>query len=239
MDWVAGVDGCPGGWVVALEDLDSGAVTSAWGETFEDVLALPQRPRVIGVDVPIGLMAAAERCGRACDREARTLLGRRGSSVFSPPSRPALDAMRDGLPYREVSAVNRASSPAGIGLSKQTFGIMPKIADVDDVVSPDLQDRVFEVHPEVAFSRVNPSQLLPTKKRADGRRAREKLLSQLGSPPLDEWFPQPRPPRSRLDDLLDACVVCWTAKRIARGEARRVPADPPTDPRGLRMEIWS
>ena len=239
MDRVAGVDGCPGGWVVALEDLGSGAVDSMWVETFADVLDLPQRPRIIGVDVPIGLLSGAEPGGRACDREARKLLGPRGSSVFSPPARPALDALRNGDAYAAVSAANRASSPAGIGLSKQTFGIMPKIADVDDAMTPELQDRVFEVHPEVAFSRANGCQLLPSKKRAEGRSARERSLADLGYPPLDRWFREPRPPRSRLDDLLDACIACWAAKRIATGDAQRVPPHPPTDARGLRMEIWS
>jgi predicted RNase H-like nuclease len=239
MDWVAGVDGCPGGWVVALEDLDSGEVRSAWGATFADVLALPQRPRIVGVDVPIGLLPGAEPGGRACDREAIKLLGRRGSSVFSPPSRPALDALRAGNPYAAVSAANRTSSTAGIGLSKQTFGIMPKIADVDDVMTSALQDRVFEVHPEVAFSRANGWRLLPSKKRGDGRSTRQRTLAELGYPSLEGWFLEPRPRRSRVDDLLDACITCWTAKRIARGEAQRVPAAPPRDPRGLRMEIWS
>jgi predicted RNase H-like nuclease len=83
MDWIAGVDGCPDGWVVALEDLDSGDLTSGWGVTFALALALPQHPRVIAVDIPIGLLSAAQPGGRGCDREARKLLGKRGSSVFS------------------------------------------------------------------------------------------------------------------------------------------------------------
>jgi predicted RNase H-like nuclease len=41
------------------------------------------------------------------------------------------------------------------------------------------------------------------------------------------------------DDLLDACAVAWTARRILRGEARRFPDEPMLDPRGLRMEIWA
>ncbi len=36
----------------------------------------------------------------------------------------------------------------------------------------------------------------------------------------------------------DACVACWSAERILRGEAVRIPDDPPLDARGLRMEIW-
>ena len=39
-------------------------------------------------------------------------------------------------------------------------------------------------------------------------------------------------------DVLDACIVCWTAIRIYAGEAVRIPEEPPHDARGLRMEIW-
>jgi predicted RNase H-like nuclease len=239
MDWVAGVDGCPGGWVVALQDLDSGEVTSAWGATFGEVLALPQKPRVIAVDVPIGLLSHAQPGGRDCDKEARKILGRRGSSVFSAPTRPALDALRAGSIYEEISAANRASSPANIGLSKQSVAIMPKIADVDGVVTPELQDRIFEVHPEVSFSAAGDGQLFPSKKKAAGRAARETTLLRLGYIRSEEWFRKPRPPRSSADDLLDACIACWSARRIVVGEAQRLPDHPGTDERGLRMEIWA
>jgi predicted RNase H-like nuclease len=40
------------------------------------------------------------------------------------------------------------------------------------------------------------------------------------------------------DDLLDACVLAWTAYRIATAQAQRVPDHPQEDSRGLRMEIW-
>ncbi|MCH8196421.1 MAG: DUF429 domain-containing protein, partial [Chloroflexi bacterium] len=39
------------------------------------------------------------------------------------------------------------------------------------------------------------------------------------------------------DDLYDALALLWTAGRILRGEAERVPHDPPSDSRGLLMEI--
>jgi predicted RNase H-like nuclease len=39
------------------------------------------------------------------------------------------------------------------------------------------------------------------------------------------------------DDLVDACAAAWTAARFARGEAGRLPEDPPLDSRGLRMEM--
>ena len=191
MDWVAGVDGCPDGWVVALEDLDSGAVSSAACETFAQILELPQQPRVIAVDVPIGLLSQAQVGGRACDKEARRILGPRGSSVFSAPTRPALEALEAGLPYEAVSEANRRSSPAQLGLSKQSFAIMPKIAEVDRVVTPQLQERVFEIHPEVSFSRAKGGAVLPPKKRSAGRAAREDILRRLGYVETLEWFPKP------------------------------------------------
>jgi predicted RNase H-like nuclease len=194
---------------------------------------------VIAVDVPIGLLSHAQAGGRACDKEARHILGARGSSVFSAPTRPALEALVAGLPYAAVSDANRGSSPAGIGLSKQSFAIMPKIAEVDRVVTPQLQDRVFEIHPEVSFGRANDGEILSPKKRSAGRAAREELLRRLGYAATLEWFPKPWLLRARADDILDACIACWTARRIATEQGKCVPEHPPLDERGLRMEIWS
>ena len=40
------------------------------------------------------------------------------------------------------------------------------------------------------------------------------------------------------DDILDAFAALWTAERIYRGEARRIPERPQVDAVGLRMEMW-
>jgi predicted RNase H-like nuclease len=116
---------------------------------------------------------------------------------------------------------------------------MPKIAEVDRVVTPQLQERVFEVHPEVSFSRANDGAILPPKKRSDGRAAREDIPRRLGYVETLEWFPKPWLLRGRADDVLDACIACWSARRIAKEQARRVPEQRLLDDRGLRMEIWS
>jgi predicted RNase H-like nuclease len=193
---------------------------------------------VIAVDVPIGLLTHAQRGGRECDKDARRILSPRGSCVFSAPTRPALEALARGESYGSVSEANRASSPERIGLSKHSFAIMPKIADVDGEMTPDLQDRAFEVHPEVSFSAAGGGELLPPKKRAPGRAARERILEQIRYEPWAGWFAQ-RPPRSGVDDLLDACIACWTARRITTGSGTRLPPVPGLDDRGLRMEIWN
>ena len=52
--WVAGVDGCPGGWIAVLVD-DSGlnAPRVELRAAFADIVDLPEQPLVIGVDMPI------------------------------------------------------------------------------------------------------------------------------------------------------------------------------------------
>ncbi len=40
------------------------------------------------------------------------------------------------------------------------------------------------------------------------------------------------------DDLLDACIACWTAERVAAGSAIVTPGTALVDSRGLRMELW-
>jgi predicted RNase H-like nuclease len=62
---IAGVDGCRAGWVVALLDVVTGRTAFRVVPKFSDVLTLCEKPVVIGVDMPIGLLDAAERCRRA------------------------------------------------------------------------------------------------------------------------------------------------------------------------------
>ena len=44
-------------------------------------------------------------------------------------------------------------------------------------------------------------------------------------------------PPARTDDVLDAMAAAWTASRFAQGLAGRLPSNPTTDARGLRMEM--
>jgi len=236
--WVAGVDGCPGGWIVVLAGMIAGTdrpiqMSSRLCANFDQVLALPERPLSIAVDIPIGLLERAVPGGRDCDREARAVLGRpRASSVFSPPTRKALAARC----YEEVAALN------GAGMSKEAFNILPKIREVDVLVDAALQDRLVEAHPELAFCRFAGRPMQHSKRTADGRRERLRLLRRtLGKACID-------PVRVRIehglklvapDDVLDACALAIVADRRRRGVARCLPdGKAPLDAKGLRMEIW-
>jgi predicted RNase H-like nuclease len=53
--WVAGVDGCRAGWVVAFARPQGGEVRVRIVPRFTEVIAAPEAPVVIAVDIPIGL----------------------------------------------------------------------------------------------------------------------------------------------------------------------------------------
>ncbi len=146
--FVAGVDGCRAGWV-AFKVEASSLATSV--EVVDLSTLLGNRPTdlvCLGIDIPIGLLDRP----RACDLAARKLLKRpRGSSVFPAPCRAAVHATT----YEEASAVNRQRT--GRELSRQAWGISPKIKLVDDAVTPQCQQWAFEVHPEVCFWALNQS----------------------------------------------------------------------------------
>ena len=236
MAWVAGVDGCRGGWFVVLRDMSSGCTRHNFVEEIRGVLTLPEKPIVVAVDIPIGLLEHAVRGGRDCDREARGLLGEpRARSVFSPPVRAALSC----ADYPSACRTNRASSSEKIGISRQSFGLRDKLLELDELMSPGLQDTIKEVHPELSFYELNGRRAMKhSKKEHDGLANRRKLLLDVGFAGVvsgNSGYPRAQVAE---DDVLDACVACWTATRILGGQAICIPTDTPCDGCGIRMEIW-
>jgi predicted RNase H-like nuclease len=235
MAWIAGVDGCRAGWIVALAQYDSATLTVRNMQLcprFDDVLGLQPAPDVIAVDIPIGLLDEPRPGGRDCDHQARRLLGRRASCVFSPPCRRILQATH----YDQVR---------GHGMSRQAFGIMPKIRQVDRLMTPAWQETVYEAHPELAFLSLTGKAVQLNKKTVAGRTARLQALSKTPLATLRNVRPVFRRTlktfkRSQVapDDLLDACVLLWTAYRIVHNQASRVPIHTQRDARGLQMAIW-
>ncbi len=228
--WLAGVDGCPAGWVVVGVSAQTRRSIVRICPNFGAVLALCPEPERLVVDIPIGLLDERQPGGRECDRLARRLLPGRASSVFSPPTRRLLGATR----YSQIR---------GHGLSIQAFGIVPKIREVDRLMTPGLQRRVYEGHPELAFRTLVGAPMRHSKKTPAGREERLVALGTLVEfqavrDLLDTVTTRYQRSQVGLDDVLDACVLTWLAGRIATGEAWRLPAQPPLDVKGLRMEIW-
>lgn len=227
---VVGVDGCPGGWVAVVWDDGLGTLPARAHASFADLLAAHDEAAAIGIDIPIGL---AEGRPRRCDVEARRVLGARRSSVFPAPD-PRLLATST---YHAATALSREL--LGKGISRQAFAIYPKVAEVNAAMTPELQRRVVEVHPEVSFTALASRPMAYPKRTPEGFAERRAYL-QAAFPGVDipdrDAARQVARPASP-DDVLDAIVAAWTAKRFATERACRLPEVPDTDARGLRMEI--
>jgi predicted RNase H-like nuclease len=191
--------------------------------------------------MPIGLPDRTGIGGRAAENAVRPMLGARQSSVFSIPSRPAIYA----ADYGEACRIAAASSEPPRKISKQLFNIAPKIREVDEALraAPEAAKRVFEVHPELAFWRLNGGRALTEPKKVKGKpyepglALRRTLLLAAGLPP-DAVNAMP-PQGAAADDVLDALACAAIARRLHAGLARPFPDPPPRDAFGLPMAIWA
>ena len=170
-----GLDGYPKGWV------------AVWlsGQT-QEIEYLPNIKEVLNrtfdiamIDMPIGM---PDSDYRACDEQARSLLGPNRTRVF-------LGARRCFLGCKTHADANtKAKATDGRGVSAQLFGIVKKLNELDAVMTPELQKRVMECHPELVFWRLNNREIVPKKKDVAGVQIRKHLLEKQGFRHLDEFI---------------------------------------------------
>jgi predicted RNase H-like nuclease len=241
-----GLDGCRAGWVAAR--WDGHAVAFAWFVTIESWANTrgwrsrrDRRAAATLIDVPIGLLEGDGVVGtqRGCDVEARRRLGRRSSSVFTPPCREALSAAG----YAEACIINRRV--VGRAISLQAWHIVPKVAEVDAWLLGDARRRpgvLAESHPELAFATLSGEPLGTKKRSAAGRAERAALLREaMGvdvAAALGQWRSRTGVRRRAVadDDALDAAVLAWAAAASA-DELVSIPSKAEHDRRGLPMQL--
>ena len=231
---VAGVDGTPGGWAVILMQAGRSVIREV--AALSSILDGGTDFDIIAIDIPIGLLDAYEFGGRVCDRAARKFLGKpRSNSVFPAPVRPVLAATS----WEDACARSRASAPQGKALTKQTFAILPKIREVDELLHtrPELCEVVREVHPEVSFRELAGEPMKHPKASRLGREERRRALSGY-FPELQVIEKSGRDQGVPVEDILDATVACWSALRLVGGKGRSLPPTVPLDTTGLPMAIW-
>ena len=227
-----GVDGCPAGWIyVALPE--SGEYRYGVVRNLGEIVCMAGDEDRVFVDIPIGLPHDQSR--RQCDDQARAKLGQpRGSSVFPAPAREALGASS----YEDACECNK--NVTGKKISRQTYSILPKVHEVDNLVRHDEKARriVQEVHPELCFWAFNERRALRhSKKKPDGHDERLAIL--------EEHWPQARDVAGKIldglgdknvepDDIVDAMVAALTARHRA---LCGIPDEPQTDAAGLPMQM--
>lgn len=229
-----GVDACKVGWfAVVLQGENDWEIG-----VFPDIAGLwnqYRHARLILVDIPIGLLDGGVH-ERLCDKEARALLRPpRSSSVFPAPSRPAGYAASN-----EASEIN--NSITGRKLSRQTLSIIPKIKQVDQLLSTDTNVRsiIREIHPELCFWALNCGEPMKFKKKAeDGFSERKQVLRRVfGQTTEIVNYAMRRYLRKEVarDDILDALAAAITSL-LGRRRLITVPTSPELDSIGLRMEM--
>ena len=230
-----GIDGCRDGWFcVSLGE------NGDWScRVILDAQSLGEYARhanSVLIDIPIGLLDSGPD-ERHCDTQARKLLTQpRSSSVFPAPARQSLQAND----YQDALVINREST--GRGLSKQSWAIVPKICEIDNLLSTqtELQGVIRECHPELGFWSLNgKSAMQYNKKTKEGKQERLAVLEQFFKPCF-ELFEQASSKFLRRqvahDDIIDAMVCAVTAK-FGYNDYTTVPPLPLKDARGLPMEI--
>ena len=110
----------------------------------------------------------------------------------------------------------------------QLWNILAKIREVDAAITPALQASIREAHPECSFRVLAGTPLPHSKKTTRGIAMRRRLLL--------HHFGRIGPVHgAALDDVLDACALLWSARRVASGGGLVLGGEP--DVRGLRCEI--
>jgi predicted RNase H-like nuclease len=227
-----GIDGCKSGWFYFR--FDGGAATFGAAATVAEILADETAETRVLIDIPIGLKERG-KTERLCDLEARAMLRpKRQSSVFPAPCRQALK--QDS--FEASSAKNRKVT--GRGLSRQTWGLVPKIREVDDLLigHPEFRPLVREAHPELLFYGLAGGAMSHRKATRDGFEERMTILK-LFEPNtkvlVAAAFLAHGGYDAARDDIVDAFVLALCARHP--GRLKTVPNDPPLDPRGLSMQM--
>jgi predicted RNase H-like nuclease len=226
-----GIDGCKEGWFYFRFDGDTGTfgVSPELSLLVDD---LPAQACVL-IDMPIGLRARGKK-ERECDAAARAMLGPRRSSVFAAPVRPVLKA-KD---YQ--AALEQSRRLTGRGLSRQSWNIVPKIREVDELLQarPELARQMFEAHPEVLFTGLAGGPMSASKATRDGFTERMTILSILhpdAEALVASAFLAHGGFEAARDDVVDAFVLALCARKPT--QFRTLPEEPETDPKGLPMQM--
>jgi predicted RNase H-like nuclease len=220
---VAGVTPCGSSWLVASAKLagtrfapENPQLLAPFSEVVD------QRPSyaVIALNAPVGYLDQARGGGRTCDREARLLLGKRGSSIQSAPVRS---------PTNELEFI-----PDHLDAISMT--LLPRYREVAADMAPFRQRTVYEVHSDLSFYELNDGQPMEWSKHSEKGLEERRALLERKVPDVDRILSAELPGAS-LPHLLDVAAFVWTARRIFAKAAIRMPSDPEWDEQGLRMEI--
>ena len=190
--------------------------------------------RRVLVDLPIGLVETGDPT-RRCDELARAVLGPRHVAVVTPP-------VREATRKRRFSTANRVHErKSGEPLAEAAFDRSDGIAMVDELLQeiPEAAAVVRGTHPELCFRAFAGAPLEYASATAAGYAERMRTLAHHdrdAAPTVQKAAESTDGADVTIADVLDAVVLAYTA-HPGDGELRTLPPDPPTDTKGLPMEL--
>jgi len=222
----AGIDRWRGGWIVAERRHD--ASIALWSTpTIDEATDRLASCTAVAIDMPISLVETGRRVAEA---EVRSVLGASARSVFTSPTRAAVEAASQ----TQATQLNRANG--GPGISAQAFGLFASIRELRTRLRGPEFSHWWETHPETAFAVLNDN--VPLASKRTGLGVAQRLHSLRGfAPDLDSLLLQ-TPDKVPVDDVLDALAACWSATRIAAGTAQVFGPETRDDqgfPEGIRI----
>lgn len=225
-----GLDGCKSGWFYVC--MTSGRTQYGVVSTVQEIFNRDEDKRVL-IDIPIGL-ATPQKPVRACDQQARQLLGKRRSSVFSMPIRDLL-AVED---YAVLNAQSKAIT--GKGISKQSYAILPKVREVDHCLKADISLRgvVREAHPELCFTGLKGAPMHFNKATEEGFEERIAVLESyraMAAAEINTMVAAWKSSKVAVNDIVDAYVCALTASMEEHWVT--IPRDLDADDSGLAMSM--
>lgn len=221
---VAGVTPWKAHWLVASAKMAGATFAPEEPRIFKyfaDLLSESPAFAIIVVNAPIGYVERPGLGARTCDLQARALLGRRGATVHSSPTRAIL---RDDPGDRSES------------LDAVTSRLLPRYREVAAQMSPYRQRVVYEGHPELSFYQLNGGAPLRWSKNLEVGRVERRALLEKKIPDVTKILDS-RSDRVPAKHLMDAAALLWTSRRVFGRAATRIPADAEWDSEGLRIEM--
>jgi predicted RNase H-like nuclease len=190
--------------------------------------------RRILVSLPVGLVESGDPT-RECDALARSVLGPRDVAVVTPP-------VREATRKRRYSTGNRVHErKSGDPLSEAAFALSDGIAMLDELLQeiPEAAAVVRSTHPELCFRAFADDPLEYARGTAAGYAERMRTLARYdrdAAPTVQKAAESTDGAAVTVADVLDAVVLAYTAQP-GSGTLRTLPPDPPTDRRGLPIEL--
>lgn len=226
---ILGIDGSKSGWIGVKQNTKGGSPSEIiFNRKLIDFLSTDIE--LIIIDMPVGLDKNIKQGGRLVDKEARKKLLKRKSSIFNAP-------IRDVLKAKNYDEANNISKSKGLGISKQSWNLVSKINELDQILQIKIRPQIYESHPELCFQTMNNGELKFSKKERLGIKERKNILIKNG---FDRKFIDNNLKKNKNfqpDDFLDACALSWTAKRIINKKNINLPEDPERDELGIIMQM--